>query len=135
MGNRAVISFDRSAGEPCIYLHWNGGRASVEAFLAVARNHGVRMGGTRGERVRAMDWIAEQLARHFFACEVGFTVYRHNYGEAEGSASGDNGAYFIGRNLEITGRAGLRDYFREEWDSVKTAEIIEHLTHRVPHFS
>lgn len=30
MGNRAVITWDNISG---IYLHWNGGRDSVEAFL------------------------------------------------------------------------------------------------------
>lgn len=30
MGNRAVITLDNKTG---IYLHWNGGRDSVEAFL------------------------------------------------------------------------------------------------------
>ena len=34
MGNRAVISFSTSPAAPSIYLHWNGGRASVEGFLA-----------------------------------------------------------------------------------------------------
>ena len=35
MGNRAVINFkDSKVG---IYLHWNGGRESVEAFLRAAK--------------------------------------------------------------------------------------------------
>ena len=34
MGNRAVITKDRDLYGIGVYLHWNGGRDSVEAFLA-----------------------------------------------------------------------------------------------------
>ena len=34
MGNRAVITTSRNLTDTGIYLHWNGGRDSVEAFLA-----------------------------------------------------------------------------------------------------
>ena len=37
MGNRAVIQFGRSKKSPAIYLHWNGGKESVQAFLDVAK--------------------------------------------------------------------------------------------------
>ena len=46
MGNRAVIAFksEHIAKEdsPAIYLHWNGGRDSVEAYLAAAKILGIR---------------------------------------------------------------------------------------------
>jgi hypothetical protein len=42
MGNRAVIQFGTEDTAPAVYLHWNGGRASVKAFLAAARELGVR---------------------------------------------------------------------------------------------
>lgn len=41
MGNRAVIEF-ANVPEVGIYLHWNGGRDSVQAFLEVAKGYGVR---------------------------------------------------------------------------------------------
>jgi len=34
MGNRAVITTNKNLNEVGVYLHWNGGRDSVEAFLA-----------------------------------------------------------------------------------------------------
>ena len=37
MGNRATLKFQDEADQPGIYLHWNGGRASVQAFLNVAK--------------------------------------------------------------------------------------------------
>ena len=39
MGNRAVITLDNKTG---IYLHWNGGRDSVEAFLKYCKLRGFR---------------------------------------------------------------------------------------------
>ena len=46
MGNRAMISY-REHGQdkqlaPSIYLHWNGGRDSVEAFLEASQTLGIR---------------------------------------------------------------------------------------------
>ena len=34
MGNRAVITTNKNLNDTGIYLHWYGGRSSVEAFLA-----------------------------------------------------------------------------------------------------
>ena len=48
MGNRAIIALvdsDFDTGDldaPAIYLHWNGGRASVQAFLNVAKKLEIR---------------------------------------------------------------------------------------------
>lgn len=48
MGNRAVICADRKSlnvaksNEIGVYLHWNGGRDSVEAFLAYCKLKGYR---------------------------------------------------------------------------------------------
>lgn len=47
MGNRAVITTSKSSNvaessDLGIYLHWNGGRDSVEAFLTYCKIHGFR---------------------------------------------------------------------------------------------
>ena len=47
MGNRAVITASQSndpatSNDIGIYLHWNGGRDSVEAFLAYCKRRGFR---------------------------------------------------------------------------------------------
>jgi len=46
MGNRAMISFKEDGQDkqlaPSIYLHWQGGRDSVEAFLAASQTLGIR---------------------------------------------------------------------------------------------
>ena len=46
MGNRAVIGIKdndiKKENTPCIYLHWNGGRDSVEGFLEAHHKLGMR---------------------------------------------------------------------------------------------
>ena len=42
MGNRAVITTNKNLEEIGIYLHWNGGRDSIEAFLAYCKLKGYR---------------------------------------------------------------------------------------------
>ena len=56
MGNRAVICFDEYNDDAIgIYLHWNGGRDSVESFLKATREvMGERLGDTQYARARLM---------------------------------------------------------------------------------
>lgn len=42
MGNRAVITTNENLKELGIYVHWNGGRDSVEGFLAYCKMKGYR---------------------------------------------------------------------------------------------
>ncbi len=42
MGNRAVITANQDLNGVGIYLHWNGGRDSVEAFLCYCKMKGYR---------------------------------------------------------------------------------------------
>jgi hypothetical protein len=42
MGNRAVISTGDKPGDIGLYLHWNGGRASVQGFLDACKAAGYR---------------------------------------------------------------------------------------------
>lgn len=139
MGNRAVITFTQDVNSPCIYLHWNGGRASVEGFLQAARELGLRRCETTGSSLAdkhaeafVMDDLAELIARHFFKCDVGFTVYRFNYGQAD-KDNQDNGVYLLNRDMTIGGRLFGRG--GEEVNAEKTAGIVEHIVQRAPHFT
>ena len=59
MGNRAVIQFtDTDLG---IYLHWNGGRNSVEAFLALAKEAQIRTTDTSYRMSRLCQIIGNAL--------------------------------------------------------------------------
>jgi hypothetical protein len=132
MGNRAVITFSTYTNAPAIYLHWNGGRASVEGFLSAARQLGLRHARTPQAQTDALDQLAEMLARYYFRCDVGMNVYRLHYAGSDRD-NGDNGTYVIGRDLTITER--LFKPRAEEINHVKTAAIIEQLTATAPIFN
>ena len=67
MGNRALIAFKQKESVkkkedvPCIYLHWNGGRDSVEAFLDATRRLGVRKNDPSYAMARLTQIIANYL--------------------------------------------------------------------------
>lgn len=133
MGNRAVITFDTGEKSPCIYLHWNGGRASVEAFLQAAQYLGaVHPGNDAQRRLAVLDWMATTVAQHFFGCDVGMTVYREEYGRTDRD-NWDNGVYVIGPDMRIARR--LFKQRADEFDPTKTREIFEHLVVRAPIFN
>ena len=101
MGYRAVIAFKTpelaSIPEdyrPCIYLHWNGSRDSVEAFLQTAKDLDIRpdfYGIARLTQLIA-NYIGGTLA-------IGITCYcladRDNW---------DYGVYWVDDNFNIVGR-------------------------------
>lgn len=125
MGNRAVITFTKNDDAPSVYLHWNGGRASVLGFLESAEHLGITPAAL-GTHERFMDAFAEMLATRFFECQVGTTVYRQPFGEAD-QDNGDNGVYIIDDQLNIIGRMYAPD--EEEIDTHKTAQIVNQIVH------
>jgi len=101
MGNRAVIAFTEAGLEaipedyrPCIYLHWNGSRDSIEAFLQTAKDQGIRPGSYGVARLTQL--IANYIGG---TLSIGVTCYcladKDNY---------DNGVYWIDDNFNIVGR-------------------------------
>ena len=132
MGNRAVITFSTANNAPSIYLHWNGGRASVEGFLTAARELGLRHAPTAQAQTEALDNIAEMLARYFFRCNVGMNVYRLHFAGADRD-NGDNGTYVLDQDLQIFAR--LHHKRGEEINREKTAAIVEQITATAPLFN
>ena len=101
MGNRAVIQIENNPLE--IYLHWNGGRDSVEPIVDYAREQGVRTG----------DYGVARLCQ-IIGNTLGGTL---SLGVApKGSYSGDedNGTYVLDNEFNIVGRKGLRVGFTEQ---------------------
>ena len=132
MGNRAVITFSTYTNAPAIYLHWNGGRASVEGFLSAARQLGLRHARTPQAQTEALDQLAEMLARYFFRCNVGMNVYRLHYAGSDRD-NGDNGTYLLGHDLTIIER-----FYKpgpDEINPAKTAAIAELITATAPAFN
>ena len=101
MGNRAVIQIENNPLE--IYLHWNGGRDSVEPMLTYAREQGVRSG----------DYGVARLCQ-IIGNTLGGTL---SLGVApKGSYSGDedNGTYVLDNEFNIVDRKGLPEGFVEQ---------------------
>lgn len=120
MGNRAVISFSERRAAPSIYLHWNGGRASVEGFLEGCRSGGYK---ATGDADKDTQFIARAIAPFFIQNgEVGrLTVYEQPVGRAD-CDNGNNGWYIIDqKTLEIVKRIHKRG--AEEFDPNKTEAI------------
>ena len=132
MGNRAVITFSTANNAPAISLHWNGGRASVEGFLTAARQLGLRHARSPQAQTAALDQLAEMLARFYFRCNVGMTVYRLHFAGSDRD-NGDNGTYVLGQDLTILAR--LHHNRGEEINREKTAAIIEQITAAAPIFN
>ena len=104
MGNRAVLAFgniddDSTLG---IYLHWNGGRDSIEGFLQAARALGVRP----NDEVYAAARVC-QIIGNFFGGTLSVGV--STLGRLD-TDNGDNGVYEITPDLYI----GKRKFNRGE---------------------
>ena len=90
MGNRAVLKFIDEQDQPSIYLHWNGGRASVQAFLNVAKELSFRADSYGVARMC-------QIVGNFFGGNLSLGC------NTKAFDPGDNGIYLI-KDFEIVGR-------------------------------
>lgn len=136
MGNRAVVTFGTTKFSPCIYLHWNGGRASVEGFLNAVKALRINPPDARWGLVdeeRFMEQAAKVIGPWFFGNDPGFTIYLEKYGSAD-SDNGNNGTYILDRStLGIKSRRFRQD--SEEINPAKTAHITEQILARAPIFN
>ena len=109
MGNRAVLKFIDEQDQPSIYLHWNGGRASVQAFLNVAKEMSFRADSYGVARMC-------QVVGNFFEGNLSLGCNK------EAINNGDNGIYLI-KDFEIVGRENF--YEKEEIDEEKTKSMTD----------
>jgi hypothetical protein len=118
MGNRAVITTaPYSKNNVGIYVHWNGGRSSIDGFLQACKRLGYRAPGA--DDSYAMARLTQAIATYFGgSTSVGI-------GTVSGldADNGDNGLYVIGGDWEIV----ARKYYEgpEEADPAKTSEIAD----------
>lgn len=112
MGNRGVITTkDKEVG---VYLHWNGGRDSVEAFLKYCK-----LKGYRAPESDNYGWARLcQVIGNFFGGETSVGVDR--FERIEHSASWGNGVYII-ENWEVVGREQFDD---EEQDDHELYDML-----------
>ncbi len=102
MGNRAVITASKdkdvkSSTDIGVYLHWNGGRDSVNAFLTYCR--------LRGFRCPTQDpygWARLcQVIGNYFGGDLSIGVDQCRNLDCD---NWDNGVYIIGDNWQIVDR-------------------------------
>lgn len=110
MGNRAVITTeDRDIG---VYLHWNGGRDSVEAFLTYCK--------IKGYRCPEDDYYGWarlcQVIGNFFGGELSVGIDKYDRLDTD---NGDNGVYII-KNWEIVGREFYEGNEQDVYDLLDT---------------
>jgi hypothetical protein len=122
MGNRAVITFaPYKKSNVGIYLHWNGGRASVEGFLQACHDLGYRTPG--GDSSYAMARLIGAIGA-FLGGSLSLGVGLCKDLDCD---NGDNGLYVIGPDWVIAGREHIREGFREEEDPEKTRQIADQI--------
>ncbi len=123
MGNRAVITTRKNFENNGvgIYLHWNGGRDSVEAFLKYAE-----LKGYRPPDKDCYGWARLcQVIGNFFG--GGYSIGIDTVDKLD-TDNGDNGTYII-EGWKIVGR----EYFEgEEQDCHEMKEILTDIDSKQP---
>src|SRR5690349_1122453 len=101
MGNRAVITTapysDDNVG---IYVHWNGGRDSVEAFLKAAEKLGYR--SPDSDQSYGLARLTGMLCTFFGLADD--TCIGIGLNKELDTDNGDNGVYLIAPGWKVTGR-------------------------------
>ena len=126
MGNRALIAFKQKESVkkkedvPCIYLHWNGGRDSVEAFLDATKRLGVRKHDPSYAMARLTQIISNWLGG---TLSIGIS----NVGDWELGFL-DNGVYWVD-GLEIYDRTDTYEGY-EEQTSHDHEEMVQDIIHK-----
>lgn len=122
MGNRAVIAIgNEQQAKIGIYLHWNGGRASVEAFLAATRE----LMKSRGPDHQYGPARLVQVIGNFLGGSLSLGLDSLDQLDQD---NGDNGVYFVNpESLQIVGRKyapAEEQNEREHYDGV-LAECLQ----------
>ena len=120
MGNRAVITTEENYGESSglgVYLHWNGGRDSVQGFLEYCR-----LRSFRAPENDDYGWARLcQIAANFLGAD-GTSIGIDDITRLD-MDNGDNGVYLI-RDWKIVGR---RHFDGEEQSSYDLNEFLHAL--------
>ena len=113
MGNRAVITIkEKNVSKEnwnSLYLHWNGGRDSVEPFLHVAKLYGIRCASDPKHAIARLG----QLIGNYFGGTLSLGVGR--YGSLD-TDNYDNGVYIIDGFWDIVGREYMQGPEQQEYE-------------------
>ncbi len=113
MGNRAVIELEGSGKG--IYMHWNGGKDTIDPLLEVAKEYEIQK---EGGNVFLMFKLSQIISNAFGETKVSSIdmLDCDNY---------DNGVYVINSDLEIVDRKFTRHPEQNHWDFDGMKEFIE----------
>lgn len=121
MGNRAVITTSTSTDVKCstdvgVYLHWNGGRDSVEAFLKYCE-----LKGYRSPETDCYGWARLcQVIGNYFGGDSSLGIDKCCRLDC---ANWDNGVYII-KDWKIVGRQYFDGSEQNEYDLQEMLEDI-----------
>lgn len=121
MGNRAVIATSDMPESIGIYLHWNGGRDSVEAFLKYCELKGYEPPALKGYSLGYGFARLCQVISNFFGgtCSIGIDkLYNLDVD------NGDNGLYII-KGWKIVGRKYAPEHEQNEYDQKEILMAID----------
>lgn len=120
MGNRAVIT--TRAKEIGVYLHWNGGRDSVEAFLEYCKLKGYR---TPEEDDYGWARLCQVIGNFFGGTtSVGIGLY-----DNLDTDNGDNGVYVI-EDWKIVDRLFFKN--GKEQNEYQLSEMLAEIDYNMP---
>lgn len=118
MGNRCTIT--RPQKDVYIYLHWNGGRDSVEAFLEYCRLRNFRSPESDSYGLARLT----QVVANFFG--GGLSIGIGAVGENIKSINpGDNGCYVVGEDWKIVERLFFNGAEQNTFDRAKMLIAID----------
>lgn len=119
MGNRAVIAFDEYSDNAIgIYLHWNGGRDSVEGFLQAARE---QMAGRLGDAVYGRARLVQVIGT-YLSGNLSFGLGKCKNLDCN---NGDHGVFIVdSKTLTITGRRLNENPEQNEHNPIELAQFI-----------
>lgn len=123
MGNRAVITTaPYGPSNVGIYIHWNGGRASVEGFLLAARELGYH--NPVSDPSYGLARLVQAIGLFFGASgSINLGIGRCDSIDAD---NGDNGTYLIGADWQIVGRKFF-DPAHDREDAVHARSVADHI--------
>lgn len=120
MGDRAVITTNRALTDLGLYLHWNGGRDSVEGFLTYCR-----LKKYRPPERDCYGWAyLAGVVTNFFGDGYSCGLDRADRLDCD---NWDNGVYII-NNWKIVDRL----YSKGEQNTYKLREFLQYLDERQP---
>lgn len=118
MGNRCVITTKQK--KIGVYLHWNGGRDSVEAFLKYCK-----LQGFRSPDKDDYGWarLCQVISNFFGTSGGGLSIGIGEYDRLD-TDNGDNGVYII-ENWEIVDREYFDGIEQQNYDLVEMLVAID----------